>query len=368
MAPIQDITMAATPDQFRYYYQQPPTADERMQRLGTTVLGNTLSDSCLRYGIETEPLGWGEVPTEDERQAHVVIGPYNPLQYDPTFRPYIARLVERGARVSLAPAFPLTKDLDSKEYQALVATGHFEAEDAFNGTHTLRPEASIEGFRTVAPEDILEDLVDKTFRIKFSAELVDDDVAWGMLSTLQVGVSTEVNTISSHFRNKRLWDQDSTEGAVLLRDWHTPWLVSALDSDKNDLGIDDFVLIHGFDPTNRTIQYTGIRPPSLHTPELLAATKKLPLVNIAMHFHHEAIRGVAQVQDQRWLGTSVLETGTFDAGETIAVQVEKRLQKGLIDPDHGIYCFGENPNRINDILLKLDMRDKVGPVDATTDH
>ncbi len=298
------------------------------------------------YGIEFLELAFGELPDipEGVNLAYVIYGPTNPLALSQVEKKYLAALAKQGCETNVMATYPLTKSgKDSASYaHAKTLIPELCRELGINVVFADHLNIAV-GARTIDWQDLRDNVIGETFRVKYHPSLQDHDEDKAMLQRLHEMHAPDIARLAEIHEQYRLWQRAPTDGSILFtHDGY--WYSSQTKTNKLTMTPENYSLITSFDEGRRAVSYVGSRLPSSDAPEYLQLSTLMSMdgkrPKLIVHFHHyELTRG----NRYRHLVTEEkLEYGQFMSGRHCYRKFNQAGSDWLIILEHGILWVGES--------------------------
>ena len=302
------------------------------------------------YAIEFTVLRYGEVP-HDETYSYVLYVATNPLTMSTEEHKYLRKLGS-VAHVNVVSAFPLEDGQDTEIYTRNSHKIPLWAAEL--GVNVIYPDNIVTdlGVRTVDQEDIQDNIICETVRVKYSP-VVSSDHSLDDVRMVHKEYQETIEQLRSLYDTQGLWHRDRTDGALMMRT-DRGFLVSQTKTDKTTMTAEQFSVVDGWDVGMNEVSYAGSKIPSSDAPEFLVFAELLAqkgnTPTLFIHFHHN---GTTRGDRFREYVTSMkIEYGQFFSGTQIFEEAERVGGQWLILREHGILWWGDTVEEFEDFIIR----------------
>jgi hypothetical protein len=344
-------------DELRYYYVR-NIESPYDEWCFTQVIQPALEAVREEYGITFKQLKADSLPHAPQpgELIYVVYGPTNPLAMKPHERDYLAALARHGCKANIISAYPLSKaGRDKADYRrAKMIVPNLCAEIGINAVFPDDVNTVV-GIRTIDWEDLRDNIVGETIRIKYNPTLSNRPEDLDLLRRMQDQHVDDISYLAELYRKNHLWQRAVTDGSILFtHDGY--WYSSQTKTDKTVMTVNDYSLITFYDEWRRAVTYSGRKLPSSDVPEHLLLSSLLSMhgkrPNIIVHFHHyELTRGALY---KRFVTHKKLEYGKFDSGRLLLKDMRDKMTVWLIMKEHGLIWTGDTLNDFEAFLHTIN--------------
>lgn len=341
--PLFNNPVPQTPEEFRYFTAVPENVGPKVADTVFPVLREADRQARNQFGITTEHLPLGKLPDQDDRPAHVLAGPHNPLDEEQReiFMPALHALVESGALVSLMLGVPAEDGANPRGWKTYVKTDGAHEITKETGANILYPDVQTSDFMYVQAGRLVDDKMRRTVGVKYIP--VHDSSVSGQ--ALLEGAQSQVGAIVTQLHNvmRRRGVADDIDNTAVALGTDIGWLVSHEGMDPKFMSLDDFSLIDVYDPERNELHFAGHGLPSAYAPEMLMLGRHMRSTNDTLramiHFNHPAItNGSSNGKLRSRAGWT--NYGSPEMGEALVAEYSKKSRRSLIMPGRGVVWVG----------------------------
>lgn len=300
------------------------------------------------YGVDVQELAYGNIPyLEEGRIPYILYGPINPSQILLEEKEYIRQLGRlANVKINVISAYSLENDYDAQEYLFKEANVVKKLTDDLN-VNVIYPDTIYkdQNLRSVDFEDIRDNIICETVRVKYMPNRVKEDVF------IDSKTKDIIGRMSALFKRYHLWHRDTTDGALLLKDSKNQIFISQAKTDKTQMEAQHFSLVRKFNVSDNTISFSGEKIPSSDSPELLSLYSLLQEnFSLGVHFHCNEITRSNRFNTYKT--KEKIEYGKFLSGKIIYDELIRINSNWLILLEHGILWVGNSCEEFEEFVVK----------------